>query len=350
MQGTFNGTQYVAGVGIASTSLGTDLSWWWYLLLIIPFLIVVFVCYYVYQKKNQKKDISRVLRAWRAKARSSWFPKMEEKDAFKEPAEVWSRPPPMVAMRTNLDPFVALPSKGEEGDIDTHTKAFVPRAQATIRGVDGAAVPTPSSLPREVRSSGLKLGNSMTEGSMGLPALRGLASIPATRLPPLHVANSVQRRMSTDSASAVSGPPRLTRPLLGPGGSNKIAPASLPPPNQTGLHRFPSLKNDTSTSQLTAPKALPRTDPFQVPRRTSMELNDPFMTPRGPGPDVRNVDPFARPGPNLSTTSSEPGSEGRRRSSVSMPQRPNFRTPAVPSTESLRPTPSTETGSRPDGV
>ena len=338
----FPGSMYTAFVEPAKSSTPSapaDISWWWYLLLIMPFFIIIFVLYYFYQKKNQKKDISRVLRAWRAKARSSWSPKDADKEAFKEP-EVWSRPPAVTAMRRDLDPFSAV----KEVDNDP---AFAPRAPPNI-----------SALPH------LPLNQNYPKPGI-LPVLRGLpGQSPAMRLPPLQgtsapLSDMSRLSMNVGPLSDMSRlsmnvgamtlnqpmplnqlPASLSRPSTfnrEPAGT-KVAPVQtalgvLPPPNIQGLRNFSKVPSAMALHDLPdslSPQRMTRPDPFNTVRRTSVDTI-PIPGVRRPSleglPTPRPVDPFSRPdvpGATPGTALLQGVGAERRRSSVSMPQRPTF--------------------------
>jgi hypothetical protein len=174
---------------------------------IVVAAIVVVLGVYLYtrrqKQKAQREEVTRVVRAWRAKFSQS---DKSSKKPFPDTAEVWPRPTAMVAMRTNPDPFQA-PSDG--GD---------PFAGGPFAASAGASA-DPFGLPD--RGDGFPGGLPPLQKSGGPPS----RSSGPPRLPPLST------RDPFGKPSSVSRPP----PSLRPSGARM----PLPPPSMSRSQRMP---------------------------------------------------------------------------------------------------------------
>jgi len=147
-----------------------------YLLLLIPgFIVTVIVAILLhrhYKRKNQKKEITRVMRAWRSKFKD------DKKDniPFGDNAEVWSRPPAMVAMRNNADPFLNV-NDSHASPTPTASlpaplpPAFAPRATATIASPENTDLSPPLPPLKGARLSSFVTSPPQMQRMPGLPSL-----------------------------------------------------------------------------------------------------------------------------------------------------------------------------------
>eukprot|EP00048_Salpingoeca_helianthica_P007936 m.116360 g.116360 ORF g.116360 m.116360 type:complete len:2029 (+) comp14465_c2_seq1:442-6528(+) len=277
--GSYNGTG-ISGSWLAtgaSQAVASSNSNLLYLLfLLIGGIAILFFAnrlYKRYKGRQQMKEISRLTRTWRSKFKD------DKKDLpFGDSAEVWTRPPGMVSMRNNADPFSTLtdaPSPTQTANLPAPLPPmFAPRANPTIAASPGDVESAP--LPP---LKGAKLSNFM-------------ASPPQTqRIPTLGSMNAPMLNQPF--------PRRPSRDLFG-----SPPPAVLPP---TTLRRNPS---DGSRPTLPAGSAL-----APLPRATSIRTDLFGAGPAGAGlgsgavaggasmPPARALppldavarDPFARP-------------------------------------------------------
>ncbi len=338
-----------------NASAGWNKLWLLLLLLLLALLLVVFCVHRYHKRKAQNKDVSRVLRAWRAKAKATWAPNDPERAPFADAGEVWSRPPAMVAMRTNPDPFMnmqdlvdggnAAGAAGKSGpeSLDAAAAAaapdpFMPRASANI--VPAEALLPPLRMPMPAPSPA-------RPEAVSLPPLKGssrlaAASMAPTRLPPLQPGMLSQM------------PPAQQQQQQQPDfGHNKVSPMGMPPMRAppgmplamappASLRKFPAPMMPPATGESVPRFAVPRTtgmnDPFAAARRASM-LPPGQTSPEGaaaaasgpspPRPSLpaalasqQRADPFARP--SLPTSNPFENPAFRR---GQMPQRPNLPPP-----------------------
>jgi hypothetical protein len=224
--GSFNGTGISGSWAMAASSrssVSENSNLLYLLFLLIGGIVIVFIAsrlYKRYKGRQQMKEINRLTRTWRSKFKD------EKKDVpFGDSAEVWSRPPGMISMRNNADPFSNMN--------DTFTPPatnnlpapppplFAPRANPTIAASPGDVEMSPPLPPLK----GAKLSNFMTSPlqAQRVPTL-GSINAPSLNQP-------FPRRPSRDLFG--SPPPAVLPPTMRRNPSDGARPAlpatSLPP-------------------------------------------------------------------------------------------------------------------------
>jgi hypothetical protein len=244
-------------------------------------LIIGFV--YYRKKRSERREVSRVLRSWRAK-----FQPQEDKRERPLPAtgEVWTRPPAMVSMRAVPDPFQNMSEQQPEKPINKDvSRPFEPRSSASIEPpsdpfVQSLLPPLPTPLfPAQVPPP--------VAGS--LPPLKGIVrgeprALP--KLPPVVAAGKLPPMPTTGALPPIK---RNSASSLLP--NNKVAPApeSSPVPAED-QSTSPSKEFRRRTSDLPS-FGVPA---FSLPparRISGGDLNVPGLPAR---PAVGRVDPFTR--------------------------------------------------------
>jgi hypothetical protein len=273
-----------ASLGVSST----DSNLFYFFLIFIPIiLVIVYITRKYYKKKAQKKEISRIVRAWRAK----FSPKDELKDkGFPDTAEVWTRPPGMVQMRDNPDPFLNMDASTAEGVLPQGTdtqQQFKPRASANIA--------SPMGLPLPGRKDSFPAGRQ----AMSLPALKVNPGGVPMSMPPLQAASlpPMQRQSQPFRGGRVGNLPGqvVGRPNFG-GGAQPFKRTSKP--------------------SFGGAQARSGSQAFSMPRKISTDRLDPFANV---GQQMKS-DPFARP----SMAAPSAAGMSQARPSLTMPRRPSI--------------------------
>jgi len=167
------------GASSSDTVIVTENSNLWYLF-IIPAVLVVLLMWLLISSYRDKlrnaesKEISRVVRAWKTK-----FKDDKNEIPFGDSAEVWSRPPAMISMRNDRDPFL------------------------NTEGSSNAAEFAPRGLP--------SLGTRGSSSVLPLLKVENQRSVLSPALPPLA---SIRRSVDASSPFKLPPPPTMRRPSL----------------------------------------------------------------------------------------------------------------------------------------
>jgi len=278
-------------VGGAATS--SDM--FYLLILFIPIiLLIMYLMRRHYKKKAQKKEISRIVRAWRTKftpqETDAKAAALSDK-ALSDTAEAWPRPEGMVAMRSNPDPFLSLAppvTPGPRASVDM-AAAFGPRASASIAPTSGMALPGGRA--------------DVFSRAGGLPPLKtGPGGGVPMRMPPLQSGGFAP---GTGGGAARPSRPSFAGPsMAGPSRPSFAGPAAFGRPGQPP---------DFAAAAMLARAGVA----FSKPRTLNKDNVDPFKTRRQ---SAEMKDPFARPSMNAPVMG--------RPAMGSMPKRPSM--PAAP--------------------
>lgn len=233
-------------------------------LILIP--IVAGIIYYSSVKRSERAENKRAMKAFLQKKMTWNGDGADGKPVTLDASEMWNRPPGMVAMRSNPDPFLNLAGGTAAAPVAAKSiDPFAPRAAPTMK-VPGLQAPN--------RGPTMAKGRPQV-GMAALPALKGQGAPKGTGLPPPKL------------------PPMGRKPGTMPGG-NRVAPAG--PGGGAGAFRGVAMRANIGNK-------VSKGDLFNLARRAS---NSSFT---GPQTD----DPFSRAA----------GSGSMRANS--MPRRPNFK-------------------------
>lgn len=264
------------------------------LLVLIP--IIAGIIYYSSVKRTERAENKRAMKAFLQKKMTWNGDGADGKPVNLDTSEMWNRPPGMVAMRSNPDPFLNL--SGGTGAAPTAapkvTDPFAPRAAPSMK-IPG--IPAGAGLQAPQRGLG-PIGGNPQVGLSSLPALKaggpggGLGGARGTGLPPPKLPPMGRK----GPGAAIPRPSQV-----GGGGARRPGPGNnRVSPGGPGVNRS-STGNRTAFQNIAGRAS--KGDLFNIARRTS---NSSFNGDKG-------EDPFSRA-----------GSGGGNRSN-SMPRRPNFK-------------------------